>query len=189
MSESKNWVEITTDKMVLKYKKNSGRFSASNLSIRSKNLTPAFQWKPGDVNQGNLKGTYRTLDGYNGEIFVGNGNDNGDHRPMPIEDGLLSTDGWTLLDDSKGFLFDNSDWAWVDQRKGSDQDQDWYFMAYGHDYKGALKDFTVLRVRYLCLHVMPSVTGGPDIGAIQTTSCATWSTSSKRIRFRWMCWL
>lgn len=143
LSESKNWVEITTDKMVLKYKKNSGRFSASNLSIRSKNLTPAFQWKPGDVNQGNLKGTYRTLDGYNGEIFVGNGNDNGDHRPMPIEDGLLSTDGWTLLDDSKGFLFDNSDWAWVDQRKGSDQDQDWYFMAYGHDYKGALKDFTV----------------------------------------------
>lgn len=189
LSESKNWVEIATDKMVLKYKKNSGRFSASNLSIRSKNLTPAFQWKPGDVNQGNLKGTYRTLDGYNGEIFVGNGNDNGDHRPMPIEDGLLSTDGWTLLDDSKGLLFDNSDWAWVDQRKGSDQDQDWYFMAYGHDYKGALKDFTVLRVRYLCLHVMLSVTGGPDIGAIQTTSCATWSTSSKRIRFRWMCWL
>lgn len=26
LSESKNWVEIATDKMVLKYKKNSGRF-------------------------------------------------------------------------------------------------------------------------------------------------------------------
>lgn len=61
---------------------------------------------------------------------------------MKLEDGLLSTDGWTLIDDSKNFLFDNSEWAWVKEREHKDG-QDWYFMAYGHDYKAALKDFTV----------------------------------------------
>ena len=60
---------------------------------------------------------------------------------MPIEDGILSTDGWTLIDDSKGLLFDDSEWAWVTERP-SGEGQDWYFMAYGHNYKAALKDFT-----------------------------------------------
>lgn len=47
---------------------------------------------------------------------------------MPIEDGILSTDGWTLIDDSKGLLFDDSEWAWVTERP-SGEGQDWYFMA------------------------------------------------------------
>lgn len=139
--DSDGWIEITTSKFTLKYKKDSGKFTASNLAIDSKNITPSFHWKPGDTNAGNLKGTFRTLDGYDGDIFVGNGNDNGDHKPMPIEDGILSTDGWTLIDDSKGLLFDDSEWAWVTERP-SGEGQDWYFMAYGHNYKKALKDFT-----------------------------------------------
>ena len=74
--DSDGWIEITTSKFTLKYKKDSGKFTASNLTIDSKNITPSFHWKPGDTNAGNLKGTFRTLDGYDGDIFVGNGNDN-----------------------------------------------------------------------------------------------------------------
>lgn len=128
------WIELTTSKMKVRYKKNSGKFTESNLQITAgKGMLP-FDWKPGIRQKGNLKGTYRTLDGYNGDM-QNNGN------VMPIEDGLLSTDGWTLIDDSNNFLFDNSEWAWVKPRTTGGQD--WYFMSYGHDFKTALKDFTI----------------------------------------------
>lgn len=89
--------------------------------------------------KGNLKGTYRTLDGYDGDMFQYSN----PKTVMPLEDGLLATDGWTLIDDSKNYLFDGAkDWDWVKERTSADGAQDWYFMAYGHDYKGALKSFT-----------------------------------------------
>ena len=39
-------------------------------------------------------------------------------------------------------LFDNSDFSWVKERENRPV-QDWYFMAYGSDYRAALKDFTL----------------------------------------------
>ncbi|MDE7396810.1 MAG: alpha-xylosidase, partial [Muribaculum sp.] len=78
-----------------------------------------------------------TLDGFNGNLDLGG-------NPMKLEKGLLATDGWTLVDDSSSLLFDPSqDWTWVKERKSKKGAQDWYFMAYGHDYKQALKDFTL----------------------------------------------
>ena len=147
------WIEIATPKMVLRYRKNSGPFTASNLSVRSpKGAAVPFVWKPGMQQKGNLKGTYRTLDGYDGDTYVYD-----ERRPkMPIEDGLLATDGWTLIDDSDNFLFDgDKEWEWVEKRP-DDGAQDWYFLAYGHDYKAALRDFTLfagkmpLPPRYAC---------------------------------------
>ena len=130
-------LEITTAKLQLQYRKGSGAFTADNLSIRSLNgIAPGFTWKPGMVQQNNLKGTYRTLDHYDGDTYVGT------DKKLPLEDGLLATDGWTLIDDSKSYLFDDSDWPWVMER-GRRGNQDWYFMGYGHDYRQALKDFTV----------------------------------------------
>lgn len=134
------WIEIATPKMVLRYRKNSGPFTASNLSVCSpKGAAVPFVWKPGMQQKGNLKGTYRTLDGYDGDTYVYD-----ERRPkMPIEDGLLATDGWTLIDDSDNFLFDgDKEWEWVEKRP-DDGAQDWYFLAYGHDYKTALRDFTL----------------------------------------------
>jgi alpha-glucosidase (family GH31 glycosyl hydrolase) len=132
-------VEVRTSKMVLRYKKGTGKFTADNLSISSLKAQGSvpFVWKPGTVDKGNLKGTYRTLDGYKGNIHIN------DNKPMPIEDGLLSTSGWTLIDDSNSYLFDHSDWPWVMERPEKGSTQDWYFMAYGHNYKSALKDYTV----------------------------------------------
>jgi alpha-glucosidase (family GH31 glycosyl hydrolase) len=133
-----NSVEISTSKMELKYKKGSGRFTKDNLKIKSAKGKGKFQfaWTPGTEQKGNLLGTYRTLDGYDGMMSIQS------NKQMPIEKGLLATDGWTLIDDSQNFLFDNSEWPWVKTRddKGC---QDWYFMAYGHNYKQALKDYTV----------------------------------------------
>ena len=133
-------VTITTSKFKLVYKKDGAPLSPKNLTITSaKALGTAFTWTPGTEQKGNLKGTYRTLDGYDGNMFQYSN----PKTEMPLEDGLLATDGWTLIDDSKSYLFDGAqDWDWVKERTSADGAQDWYFMAYGHDYKGALRSFT-----------------------------------------------
>lgn len=133
-------VVINTAKLKLAYRKGAGPLTRENLTISStKALSTPFVWKPGMKQKGNLKGTYRTLDGYDGSEYQYS---NPKHQ-MPIEDGLLATDGWTLIDDSQRLLFDGADdWDWVTERTSAEGAQDWYFMAYGHDYKGALLSYT-----------------------------------------------
>ena len=153
VKETKSQVQITTKTLLLTYKKGTGKFTKDNLSI--KYLTPfgdgkkkGFTWHPGDLPTGNLMGTYRTLDGYDGDKYWA-WERKGDGKEIPLEPGLLATCGWTLLDDSDGLLFDGDPnsadaakpLAWVKQRVG--ERQDWIFMGYGHDYKQALKDYTV----------------------------------------------
>ena len=142
------WIEIATSKMTMRYKKDSGAFSAENLSITSAKGTLPFSWKPGTKQAENLKGTFRTLDGFDGDLQTqGYVRDSKPGETLQLEDGLLAKDGWTLIDDSKGLLFDNDpDWEWVEQRPDNGG-QDWYFMAYGHDYKAALKDYTLFAGR------------------------------------------
>ncbi|MDE6453051.1 MAG: glycoside hydrolase family 31 protein [Muribaculaceae bacterium] len=136
---------LSTSRLVLTYKLGTGAFARDNLSVVSAKGFFPFSWRPGVVQKGNLKGTMRTLDGLDGDVqtqtWVADMKQ-GDTREL--EDGLLATDGWTLLDDSDSYLFDgDSDWPWVQERRAASGAQDWYFMAYGHDYKSALKDFTV----------------------------------------------
>lgn len=139
-SASGGKVVIATSKFRLVYKKGNTPFSEDNLSITSsKELGTTFKWMPGMKQKDNLKGTYRTLDGYDGSVFQYSN----PKTEMPLEDGLLAIDGWTLIDDSKSYLFDDAeDWEWVCERPSAEGAQDWYFMAYGRDYKGALKSFT-----------------------------------------------
>lgn len=142
-------VTISTDRFVLSYTKGSGMFNEKNLRISSAKTkrktdgkqktnnpyTTSFSWHPGLKDDANLKGTYRTLDGYDGDTHL-------DSHKMPLEDGLLSRNGWTFIDDSNGYVFDDSDWQWVSHRPNEGKTQDWYFLAYGHDYKKALRDYT-----------------------------------------------
>ena len=128
---------IATSQLTLTYKIGSGAFTNDNLKIAGTKAagTREISWTPGMQQKSNLKGTYRTLDGYDGNM-------RGD-KPMPIEDGLLARDGWTLIDDSQSLLFDGDpDWDWVTTRTSAEGAQDWYFMIYGHNYKQALKSFT-----------------------------------------------
>ena len=134
-------IRIETSRMTLEYKKGTGRFDSSNLVIKAND--GFFTWKPGMKQKANLKGTFRTLDGLDGELqtqtWVA---DMKKGETREFEDGILALDGWTLIDESESYLFDDSEWAWVKERE-TKQCQDWYFMAYGLDYKAALKDFTV----------------------------------------------
>ena len=134
-------VRIQTQKMTLEYKTGSGKFNAGNLVIKAND--GFFTWKPGIKQKHNLKGTFRTLDGLDGDVQTQNWvSDMKKGEIRQFEDGILSKDGWTLIDESESYLFDDSEWAWVKERENKEC-QDWYFMAYGHDYKAALKDFTV----------------------------------------------
>jgi alpha-glucosidase (family GH31 glycosyl hydrolase) len=125
---------IATSSLRLTYKLGSGRFSASNLQVTSKKQRPAFAWHPGDVETGNLQGTSRTVDRYSGDINI----DTGKH--LDLGQGLLSRDGWHVIDDSKSFLFDDSQWSWAKRRDCADC-QDLYFLGYGHRYQQALGDY------------------------------------------------
>ncbi len=134
-------VVISTPKMILTYRKGSGKFTDRNLKIKA--VDGLFTWKPGMKQTSNLKGTFRTLDGLDGDLQTQEWvSDMKKGETRQFEDGILSRDGWTLIDESDSYLFDDSEWAWVKEREAGER-QDWYFMAYGHDYKAALKDFTV----------------------------------------------
>jgi len=138
-------VEVTTSRMTLTYRMDSGRLTADNLTIKA--ADGFFTWKPGMEQKENLKGTFRTLDGLEGDLQTQTWvQDMKKGERRRFEDGVLAKDGWTLIDESENLLFDDSEWAWVKERPEGEC-QDWYFMAYGHDYKAALKDFTVFAGR------------------------------------------
>jgi alpha-glucosidase (family GH31 glycosyl hydrolase) len=115
-----------------------GKFTPDDLSIRFTLDGKEVIWKPGTPDTGNLLGTTRTLDRVRGSN-------------VKLEPGLVSRDGWTVVDDSTRQLFDSDDfsftpgerspWPWVESRAPGDR-QDWYFFGYGHDYRRALYDFT-----------------------------------------------
>lgn len=132
------WLTITTKEVELKYKEGSGKFASDNLTITFEVEGKSKTWKPGLKNTGNLFGTRRTLDGFDGEIMQWSGK-----VPISLQPGILSTDGWVLVDDSERPLFDNSDWAWVFPRDEKEL-QDLYFFGYGLDYKTAMQDFTAV---------------------------------------------
>ena len=136
-------VAIKTDDLELNYRPapdSDGKFTADNLEVRITLNGQPVVWHPGALDTGNLMGTTRTLDGALG-----------DKTREPIEPGLISRDGWTVVDDSARPLFDSADfsfvggesspWPWLLQRQAGDR-QDWYFFGYGHSYKQALNDYT-----------------------------------------------
>lgn len=124
---SRGKVVIKTASLTLTYKGDEA-FNASNLQVKF----PMGIWKPGMDDSGNLRGTTRTLDKFNG-------------REEPVYDpGVISRDGWALIDESDRHVFlpVASDWGkWVACREPGER-QDWYLFAYGHDYTAAISDFT-----------------------------------------------
>src|SRR3984957_856852 len=134
-----NRVVLKTGALTLVYDpgETDGKFTADDLTVSLRLNGKEVVWKPGTADTGNLLGTARTLDTARGAV--------------KLEPGLISRDGWTLVDDSARPLFDSADfsfrageqsaWPWVMLRPAGER-QDWYFFGYGHDYKGALHDFT-----------------------------------------------
>ncbi|MBC8108648.1 MAG: alpha-xylosidase, partial [Anaerolineae bacterium] len=85
-----------------------------------------IDWSPEMKNEANLGGTIRTLDGVSG--------------PVDLGEGILSRNGWYLLDDSRSPLLTND---WVKSRP-TDAGTDWYLFGYGHDYRAAFKSLAAI---------------------------------------------
>lgn len=135
--ESKSKLTITTPVLTLTYLKN-GKFSDKNLKAVFTLNGKEVVWTPGMENPQNLLGTTRTLDGADGSKLK-----------EPMEQGILSRAGWSLIDDSQRHVLtpDGSEWEeWVEARPEGDR-QDLYLFAYGHDYKQALADYALVAGR------------------------------------------
>jgi alpha-glucosidase len=146
LSDDKSRLTIKTNAITLVYMPNppgkanqDGRFTPENLIINLSVGDKLTVWRPGMVDDQNLLGTTRTLDGAIG-----------DQTREPMEQGLVSRSGWAVVDDSSRPLFDSADfsfkqgennpWPWAIERPAGDR-QDWYFFGYGHNYKAALGEF------------------------------------------------
>lgn len=122
ISETETQLEIHTPNFDLFYEKEK-EFNEYTVSMDVRFATGyTHHWRFGDT-EWNLKGTTRTLDGADGEI--------------PLEDGIMSRNGVTIMDDSTTFAIDEM--KQPVKRLGSETDC--YLFAYGHDYFQALKDF------------------------------------------------
>ena len=99
-------------------------FSSAGMSaiLKDQVMLHASVWHYGEETH-NLKGTARTLDRANGEI--------------PLEDGILSAEGFAVLDDSKSMGIGPDG----DLLPAEEHGLDLYLFAYGRDGKAALKDY------------------------------------------------
>jgi hypothetical protein len=135
-TEKNGILNIKTDAISLSYDTGKGAFNDSNLSVEL--LKTGTTWKPGMKNAGNLEGTTRTLDGCKGGKKMNDKTGEVAHI-LELEQGMISKDGWVLVDDTKAPVFENLDRPWPVQRKTTGTD--WYLFAHGQEYKKALKDF------------------------------------------------
>ena len=139
VKKSGSKVVIKTSDLTLTYA-GAEKFSENNLSVafsmadpNAKKGVKTVVWTPGSDESGNLLSTCRTLDRCDGV-----------YTKDPYDKGVLSRDGWAVIDESDRQVFVpvDSDWKyWVDNRPEGER-QDLYIFAYGHDYTAALADFT-----------------------------------------------
>jgi alpha-glucosidase (family GH31 glycosyl hydrolase) len=122
--DGKEWM-IETEALRIHYMADLP-FTKENLWVELKNFgqEPTL-WHFGDPDAGNLGGTARTLDGVDGATA--------------ISYGLVSQSGWSLVDDSASLVFNEV--GWLEPRNAPTGQMDLYFLGYGHDYFGCLKEF------------------------------------------------
>jgi alpha-glucosidase (family GH31 glycosyl hydrolase) len=115
-------LEIVTSRFRLTY--DQGPFTTSGLSLAVLGGVSAYHsvWRYGQETR-DLGGTARTLDEADG--------------PVSLEPGVVSRNGFAVVDDSHSFLFDDNGWVTADNINRTDL----YVFAYGHDYAAALPAF------------------------------------------------
>lgn len=120
--ETETHVEVRTARFHLVYDRRP--FSTSGLSVAVLGGVSSYHsvWRFGEE-PSDLGGTARTLDLADGAI--------------PLEPGVVSRQGFAVLDDSRSMVFDDE--GWVSPRDGSRTDL--YVFAYGHDHPAAVQAF------------------------------------------------
>jgi alpha-glucosidase (family GH31 glycosyl hydrolase) len=117
-----------TARLRLTYLDDGRPFHEGNLRVEIQDGDRTVSWHPGLPGGGNLGGALPTLDGISG--------------PVPVQPGLLSRDGWFLLDDSARPLL-REDTGWWQARPGKHL-LDWYLFGYGRSYRAAFRALTAL---------------------------------------------
>ena len=84
-------------------------------------------------NEGNLLGTYRTLDGCNGNVFCGM--DGIGKYTVSLENGVCSQSGVAVFDDVQSLSLGADGKVLPERGEGSDE----YVFAYGKDYRAAVR--------------------------------------------------
>ncbi len=142
-------VELTVEKQPGKYVISSGcvtvetadsdqKFSGSSLQVRFDGKV----WNMDMPSDGNLKGSYRTLDCCEADEFIRYSPEGEiiEQHKIKLGDGFISRDGWSRIDDSNNAVIDlQNGRPWVAARPEGER-QDFYLFFYGHDYRGALRD-------------------------------------------------
>lgn len=125
--EGETHVEVVTDRLHLTYDR--GPFTAHGLVVAVRGGVSSYHsvWRFGQPVD-DLGGTARTLDGADGAV--------------PLDPGVVSRDGYAVIDDRDSFVLDEQGWA--APRVGPDgaddeRRQDLYVFAYGHDHHEALR--------------------------------------------------
>lgn len=147
VNESDGVIRIKTPKLTLTYSGKGEKFSEDNLCVTFKLNGKTQTWYPGKSDEGNLMGTARTLDGcyaLKDKRSISKMSWNGVPWEEDLCTGVLSRDGWAIVDESNSQIFvpDGSSWgSWVAERPQGDR-LDLYIFAYGHDYTAALQDYS-----------------------------------------------
>ena len=122
VKETEEELQIFTKRVQMNY--NKKEFTPNGLSLKVRGNISNYHsvWHYGEETE-DLGGTARTLDGVNGAC--------------PLEHGLMSRCGFSVLDDSKSLILKEDGWV-EPRRKGI---IDIYFFGYGHDYLACLDAF------------------------------------------------
>ncbi|HJU08986.1 MAG TPA: TIM-barrel domain-containing protein [Rhodanobacteraceae bacterium] len=145
------WLIASTGAVTLRYKLQSGAFSAANLTVSWNDHGAVHTWHPGQMDDRNLGGLTYSLDNVSSKNLPkdeahGSPVDNiipGIDVLLPqAQPGLLSRSGYAFIDDSKTPLW-NAKTEWIEPR-ASNGAQDWYLFAYGRDYRKALAEYAQL---------------------------------------------
>jgi len=130
VTQEDEWLVACTPAMELRWLTGRYTFDDQSLMITWRAGEGSGTWRPGSKHTANLKGTRGALDG----IRAG-------HLPA-LDDGLLSRDGWTVLDDSRRPLWLGEE-KWLAPRPHA-RARDMYFFAYGQDYAHMLSEYVRL---------------------------------------------
>ena len=119
--EKEETLDIYTKDLEIHYDKQ--KFTPGGLMVRvAGGMAGERVWHYGEETK-DLRGTARTLDWANGEI--------------PLEHGIMSKDGFSVLNDSHTMVLMENGSVKPRQNKG----EDFYFFGYGHRFLECLKDF------------------------------------------------
>lgn len=142
--ETEEELAIYTSELEIHY--NRKPFAANGLSIKVQGGEGGWgrNWNYGQEPD-DLLGTARTLDMTDGVHKISGDSWHKGENPMneeyvgkvPMEHGIISKDGFSVIDDSHSMALTED--GWVTPRQGDSEDL--YFFGYGHRYLDCMKDF------------------------------------------------